>query len=101
MLVSCLHFVSKLKPEAVPRTSLAGAFEQFSRGVSPYGPYWNHVLGYWKASIEWPERVFFLRYEDLKKEPCFHTKRLAEFLGHPFTTDAEGENLVNKVARVL
>ncbi|XP_027157192.1 flavonol sulfotransferase-like [Coffea eugenioides] len=97
VLVSCWHFVNKLKPEAVPRISLAEAFEKFSKGASPFGPYWNHVLGYWKASIEWPERVFFLRYEDLKKEPCFHTKRLAEFLGQPFTTDKEGESLVSKV----
>lgn len=97
VLVSCWHFVNKLKAEGVPGISLAEAFEQFSRGDSPYGPYWDHVLGYWKASIEWPERVFFLRYEDLKKEPCFHTKRLAEFLGYPFTAEEEGESLVSEV----
>lgn len=97
VLVSCWHFVNKLKPEAIPQISLAEAFEQFSKGVSPYGPYWDHVLGYWRASIEWPERVFFLRYEDLKKEPCFHTKRLVEFLGHPFVAEEKVESLVSEV----
>ncbi|XP_027095926.1 flavonol 4'-sulfotransferase-like [Coffea arabica] len=54
----------------------------------------------WEASIELLERVFFIRYEDLKKEPCFHTKRLAEFLGLPFSTDKEGESLVSKLVEL-
>ncbi|KAL3529635.1 hypothetical protein ACH5RR_008957 [Cinchona calisaya] len=98
VLVSCWHFVNKLKPNEIPQISLVEAFERFSRGVSPYGPYWDHVLGYWKASVEFPERVLLLRYEDMKRDPCFHIKRLAEFLGHPFTTEEEaGEGLVSKL----
>lgn len=100
ILVSCWHFANKIKPEELPPISLAEAFEQFSRGASPYGPYWDHVLGYWKASLEWPNRYMFLSYEDLKRDPCFHAKRLAEFLGHPFSPEEEKEGLVSKVVEL-
>ncbi|XP_070679372.1 flavonol 3-sulfotransferase-like [Malus domestica] len=61
------------------------SFELFCRGVCPYGPYWDHVLGFWKASLEMPERVLLLKYEDLRKEPSAIVKRLAEFSGQPFS----------------
>ncbi|CAI9111699.1 OLC1v1011987C1 [Oldenlandia corymbosa var. corymbosa] len=100
VLVSCWHFVNRLRPETVAPISLADAFQQFCRGASPYGSFWDHVLGYWKASIEWPKRVLFLRYEDLKKEPCVHTKRLAEFIGHPKTEESGGDE-EERVRRVV
>ncbi|GJX08327.1 cytosolic sulfotransferase 5-like protein [Tanacetum coccineum] len=45
------------------------AYEAFCNGVSEYGPFWDHVLGYWKASKESPKKILFLKYEDMKKEP--------------------------------
>ncbi|PPD97788.1 hypothetical protein GOBAR_DD05187 [Gossypium barbadense] len=29
-------------------TSLEVAFDKFTKGVSVYEPFWDHVLGYWK-----------------------------------------------------
>jgi hypothetical protein len=49
--------------------SLEYAFDMFCRGVNPYGPYWDHVLGYWKESLENPQNVLFLKYEEMKEQP--------------------------------
>ncbi|XVF69267.1 hypothetical protein PTKIN_Ptkin11bG0067200 [Pterospermum kingtungense] len=62
-------------------TSMEDAFELFRKGISVYGPYWEHFLGYWKASLEHPEKILFLKYEDMMKNPESYAKRLAEFLG--------------------
>ncbi|XP_034672540.1 flavonol 3-sulfotransferase-like [Vitis riparia] len=53
--------------------------------------------GYWKASLEWPHRVSFLRYEDMKTDTIAHVKRLAEFMDHPFSLEEESQDEVNKV----
>ncbi|XP_030938999.1 flavonol sulfotransferase-like [Quercus lobata] len=73
------------------------AFELFCDGVSYYGPYWNHVLGYWKASLESPERILFLKYEDLKNETLFYVKKIAEFMGYPFSLEEEDKRMVQKI----
>lgn len=97
VLVSCWHFIGNIRGEELQPISLAEAFEQFARGASPYGPYWDHVMGYWEASLECPDRILFLSYEDLKEDPCFHARRLAEFLGHSFSPEEEEEGEVSKI----
>lgn len=99
VLVSCWHFLSKMKKleEELQPISLAEAFEQFSRGASSYGQYWDHVMEYWKASLECPEKFLFLRYEELKKDPFFHVKRLGEFLGHGFSAEEVEAGEVSKI----
>nr|XP_009778369.1 PREDICTED: uncharacterized protein LOC104227750 [Nicotiana sylvestris] len=39
-------------------------FSDVVEGISPFSPFWDHVMGYYKASLEFPKRVIFLRYED-------------------------------------
>ncbi|XP_059642403.1 flavonol sulfotransferase-like [Cornus florida] len=77
--------------------SLEETFDQFCKGVSGFGPYWDHVLGYWKASLEMPERVLFLKYEEMKKETLFHVKQLAQFMGYPFSSEEESQGAVKKI----
>ncbi|KAG8090835.1 hypothetical protein GUJ93_ZPchr0011g28516 [Zizania palustris] len=43
--------------EPVPADTVT---ELFCNGVSPFGPYWEHVLGYWNAHLLHPEQVLFL-----------------------------------------
>ncbi|XP_059639499.1 cytosolic sulfotransferase 12-like [Cornus florida] len=80
VLTSLGHFSERTKHKEVTSLSLKEAFEMFCEGVSHYGPFWDHVLEYWKASLELPEKFLFLRYEDLKKEPSIYLKKLAEFM---------------------
>jgi hypothetical protein len=37
------------------------------------------VLGYWKASLERPDKVLFLKYEDLKEDIISNLKKIAGF----------------------
>ena len=76
------------------------AFEHFANGFSGHGPYWVHVLGYWKARLEWPHRVLLLRYDDLQTEPIVHVKTLAEFMGQPFSLEDDQEGVVHKMIKL-
>ncbi|KAF7124557.1 hypothetical protein RHSIM_Rhsim12G0203200 [Rhododendron simsii] len=56
VFVSFWHSICKVRPE-IGFLPMEVVFELFCQGVSFYGPYWDHVLGYWKASLEQPEKV--------------------------------------------
>ncbi|KAK3007212.1 hypothetical protein RJ639_017498 [Escallonia herrerae] len=99
-LTSMWHFECRLTPKGKKCFTLEEAFEHFSDGVYPYGPYWDHVLGYWKASLEWPEKLLFLKYEDLKTDTMRHVKKLAQFIGHPFSLQEEKDGLVEEVIQL-
>ncbi|RZC63272.1 hypothetical protein C5167_025055 [Papaver somniferum] len=109
--ISLWHFINKIRtmPESnestiPPRNKkestpllIEDAFEFFCDGVSEFGPYWDHVLGYWKASLEKPHKVLFLKYEDLKKEPEPQLKNLAEFLGYGFSEEEESQGVIKDI----
>ncbi|KAL6661033.1 hypothetical protein ACP70R_000417 [Stipagrostis hirtigluma subsp. patula] len=77
------------------------AAELFCDGLSPFGPYWDHVLGYWRAHVAFPERVLFFRYEEMQRDPAAHVRRLAEFVGRPFGTgDEEDDDAVDSIVRL-
>ncbi|KAL7178904.1 hypothetical protein ACSBR1_042300 [Camellia fascicularis] len=61
VFVSMWYFMNKIKPKEQPPLSLDEAFDLFCEGISNYGPFWDHVLGYWKASQESPDNILFLR----------------------------------------
>ncbi|THG05612.1 hypothetical protein TEA_000797 [Camellia sinensis var. sinensis] len=46
--------------------SLDEDFDMFCRVIKLYGPFWDHVLGYWKASQEMVDKILFMKYEDMK-----------------------------------
>ncbi|KAJ1401438.1 Sulfotransferase domain [Sesbania bispinosa] len=69
-------------------------------GVSPSGPFWEHMLGYWKESLERPEKVMFLRFEEMKMKPCFYLKELAKFLGCPFSEEEEAQACVEDIVKL-
>ncbi|KAJ8637344.1 hypothetical protein MRB53_011611 [Persea americana] len=102
VFISFWHFMNKMKPfyAGGQPIALEEAFEMFCSGASEFGPYWDHVLGYWKESLERPERVLFLKYEDLKGDLSSHLKGLADFLGHPFSVEEEREGVVEKIAKL-
>ncbi|CAL5413741.1 unnamed protein product [Camellia sinensis] len=70
------------------------------RGVSSYGPFWDHVLGYWKASQERPDKVLFLKYEDMKEDPISHFKVLAKFMGFPFSVEEDRQGVIEEISKL-
>ncbi|KAI8010963.1 Cytosolic sulfotransferase 15 [Camellia lanceoleosa] len=102
VFVSMWHFMAKLttKELSCSPLSLEEAFDLFCKGISGYGPFWDHVQEYWKASLKCPETVLFLKYEDMKSETLFHVKRLAEFLGQPFSLEEESKGVVQEIVEL-
>ncbi|KAG8497326.1 hypothetical protein CXB51_008516 [Gossypium anomalum] len=100
VLVSKWHFANKLRPKGVPPLSLEEVFDLFCKGVSHYGSFWDHVLGYWKASLESPKKVLCLKYEDVKKEPLGCVRKVANFLGVPFTPEEENKEIVEEIVKL-
>ncbi|KAK7275694.1 hypothetical protein RIF29_16816 [Crotalaria pallida] len=95
--VSMWHFANKLRPESIGANSLEECFDTFCRGMNPYGPYWDHILGYWKESLERPEKIMFLKFEDMKIEPTIVLKKLAEFVGCSFSKEEEYKGIVDGI----
>ncbi|MCL7026994.1 hypothetical protein MKW94_009776 [Papaver nudicaule] len=96
-VISFWHFATKLRPEHLEFSSLEEFYQKFCSGIVEHGPFWDHVLGYWKMSMQYPERVFFLKYEELKKEPKLHLIKLAQFLDHPFSIDEESDGVPEQI----
>ncbi|KAK1422375.1 hypothetical protein QVD17_25459 [Tagetes erecta] len=96
VIVSYYHFMKEI---VIPmeNASFEEAFDEFCEGISSCGPYWDHILGYWKASLSRPKRFLFLKYEDMKEDPTSNVKRLAEFIGRPFTIEEEKANVIEKI----
>ncbi|XVF42632.1 hypothetical protein PTKIN_Ptkin01aG0379900 [Pterospermum kingtungense] len=99
MFISLLFFINKLRAEKEELLSLDEAFDLFCRGIYPHGPFFDHVLGYWKASQESPNKILFLQYEDLKEDTIFNVKKLAMFLGFPFSEEEEKQGVVEEIAK--
>jgi len=76
---------------------LEDAAKLFCAGLSPFGPYWDHVLGYWRAHRADPKKVLFFRYEEMQRDPAAHVRRLAEFVGLPFSSGEEDGGVVDAV----
>jgi hypothetical protein len=90
-LVSLWHFINKFRAnKGMGPLSTEAAADMFCAGESPFGPYWDHVLGYWRAHVAWPDRVLFFWYEEMMKDPAAHVRRLAEFVGLPFGGGEDG-----------
>ncbi|KAL0405711.1 UNVERIFIED_CONTAM: Cytosolic sulfotransferase 15 [Sesamum latifolium] len=96
-LVSTWHFVNKWARAKEEVRPFEVAFEKFCHGLIPSGPYYDHVMGYRKLSLDRPKYAHFLTYEELKNDPETHVKKLAEFLGCPF----EGEDVEEQVEAIV
>ncbi|KAJ0089088.1 hypothetical protein Patl1_32809 [Pistacia atlantica] len=95
--VSLWHFTRKLRPGKQEPMSLEETFELFCKGVCDYGPCWDHLSGYWKGSLEQPEKILFQKYEEVVKDTPFYVKRLAEFMGYPFSVEEEKEGKIQDI----
>ncbi|KAJ1432599.1 Sulfotransferase domain [Sesbania bispinosa] len=98
--ISSWIFTNKIKPASLPTLKLEEAFDMYCKGIIGFGPFWNHMLGYWKESIKRPNKVLFLKYENLKEDVNFHLKRVAEFLGCPFTLEEENSGVIENIIKL-
>ncbi|KAF2320840.1 hypothetical protein GH714_031198 [Hevea brasiliensis] len=97
LFISLWHFAGKVRGTSAETFPLEEACQKFCEGLHNYGPYWDHVLGYWKASLQFPERMLFIKYEDLQNDTFSYVKRMADFMGCPFSMEEERQGLVQKV----
>ncbi|XWS27415.1 hypothetical protein CRYUN_Cryun26dG0113200 [Craigia yunnanensis] len=100
--ISDWHFVVNHIPrnEHVKPFSVEEGFDMFCKGISAFGPFWAHVSGYWKMSLETPERVLFLKYENLKEDINSNLKKLADFLDYPFSDEEIRQGVVEEISKL-
>ncbi|KAK8957859.1 Cytosolic sulfotransferase 15 [Platanthera zijinensis] len=96
-LVSTYHFANGISGSDESMISMAEAVELFCKGHSPYGPVWEHQLEYWAESRRRPDKVLFLKYEDLKAEPEANVRMMARFMGRPITAEEEADGTVAEI----
>ncbi|THG05616.1 hypothetical protein TEA_000801 [Camellia sinensis var. sinensis] len=87
-----LNNYTKLQTQTRESISLDEDFDMSCRGIRLYGPIWDHVLGYWKASQEMADKILFMKYEDMKGH--------YEFLGFPFTVEEERPGVIQEVTKL-
>nr|GEX16214.1 cytosolic sulfotransferase 5-like [Tanacetum cinerariifolium] len=68
--------------------------------VSQCGPIWEHVLTYWRPSLESPDNILFLKYEEMKMQPEVELRKLAAFMGKPFTVEEEERWVVAEIVKL-
>eukprot|EP00262_Sarcandra_glabra_P011921 TRINITY_DN2955_c0_g1_i1.p1 TRINITY_DN2955_c0_g1~~TRINITY_DN2955_c0_g1_i1.p1 ORF type:complete len:331 (+),score=37.39 TRINITY_DN2955_c0_g1_i1:161-1153(+) len=98
--ISLWRFINNLRTKSRGPLPIEEAFELFCRGTSVYGPFWDHVLGYWNESLKSPKRVLFLKYEEMKGDTGAILKKLADFLGCPFSLEEERQGKVEEILKL-
>ncbi|KAK3125640.1 hypothetical protein QOZ80_7BG0607780 [Eleusine coracana subsp. coracana] len=97
MLLSLWYYTRRALPDV---SSFLDVFEPACEGKCVCGPIWDHVLGYWNASKASPEKVLFLRYEHLLSDPVENVRKLARFVGQPFSASEEEAGVVMDIVRL-
>ncbi|KAJ9543859.1 hypothetical protein OSB04_023566 [Centaurea solstitialis] len=100
VFVSLFHFTNKLREEYLGFLKFEEAFKMFCEGVTPCGPNWDHVTGYYEAGLKHPTRILFLTYENMSMDTTNNVIHLAEFLGYPFTKEEEAAGEVEEIVRM-
>ncbi|XP_054814147.1 cytosolic sulfotransferase 15-like [Prosopis cineraria] len=95
--VSLWLFMKKISPPSFSKISCEEAFEKYCNGINEVGPFWTHMLGYWKESKETLNKVLFLKYEDLKGDIKLYLQRAAEFLECPFTSEEKSNGVIQSI----
>ncbi|KAK9664489.1 hypothetical protein RND81_14G046000 [Saponaria officinalis] len=77
--------------------SMDDFFQALYEEKYPFGPFFEHVIGYWKMSLDQPDKVLFLKYEDMKDDPAHYVKKIADFAGVPFSAQEEADGVITQI----
>ncbi|GKD83030.1 costunolide synthase-like protein, partial [Tanacetum coccineum] len=58
------------------------------------------LIWYWIASLESPDKILFLKYEEMKMQPKVGSRKLAVFVGKLFTVEEEERRMVAKIVKL-
>ncbi|KAJ4759255.1 Sulfotransferase [Rhynchospora pubera] len=100
VLISMWYFSGKIMGGADKIATFEEVYDSFCQGVNNYGPIWSHVLGYWEESKQRPEKILFLKYENILQEPVKHAKKLAHFIGCPYSEAEENQGVVEQIVEL-
>ncbi|KAJ4799745.1 Sulfotransferase [Rhynchospora pubera] len=100
VLISMWYFSGKIMGGADKIATFEEVYNSFCQGVNNYGPIWSHVLGYWEESKQRPEKILFLKYENILQEPVKHAKKLAHFIGCPYSEAEENQGVVEQIVEL-
>ncbi|KAK6121658.1 hypothetical protein DH2020_044599 [Rehmannia glutinosa] len=75
-LISMWHFFNSVSRPNQDPYPLEKAVDYFCSGIHLYGPFFEHVVEYWQESQKRPEKILFIKYEELKSEPKRQVSRL-------------------------
>ncbi|XAR65313.1 hypothetical protein NMG60_11009398 [Bertholletia excelsa] len=87
-LVSFWHLPNNMRLKSEEKIPLDEVLDCYSRGVYSYGPFWD---------LFW---VLFLKYEEMKEDPAARVRRLALFLGCPFSQEEENSGLFDEIVKL-
>ncbi|KAJ3677308.1 hypothetical protein LUZ60_003032 [Juncus effusus] len=100
VLVSDYHFMYEFFGMSAHKAPFNEIFDVFCDGSSTYCPIWDHVLGYWKQSVTKSEKILFLKYEEMLQDTVNHVKRIAEFIGCPFSEVEKKDGMVEQIVEL-
>uniref|UniRef100_A0A3B5A1T5 Sulfotransferase n=1 Tax=Stegastes partitus TaxID=144197 RepID=A0A3B5A1T5_9TELE len=89
-MVSYFHFnrMNKLQP---PAGDWDDFFQQFMKGKMVFGPWYDHVNGWWKKKQTYP-KIHYMFYEDMIEDTGREIDNLCSFLG--LSPSAEEKKMV-------
>ncbi|PON38283.1 Sulfotransferase domain containing protein [Parasponia andersonii] len=100
-IVSHWHFANQADHlNLISKWTLEEFVDVYCKGEEVFGPFWDHILGYWKQGLEHPRKVMFFKYEDLKKDTKTQVRKLAEFVGYPFSMEEESLGIVDEILKL-
>ncbi|KAJ4787741.1 Sulfotransferase [Rhynchospora pubera] len=100
VLISAWHFAQKILGGPDKMATFDQFYEFFCQGLYSFGPIWNHILEYWEESKRRPEKILFLKYENILQEPVKYAKQLAHFIGCPFSESEENQHVVEQIVEL-